>query len=85
MADNNAASAKALARAGFVEVGSETSFAPGVGAEVVEHIYRLDQWTVDPHCELLMAHELVTQTNAAHRRSRLDERSAMHSEQARRG
>ena len=42
VADHNAASAKVLARAGFVEVGSETSFAPGVGAEVVEHIYRLD-------------------------------------------
>lgn len=42
VADHNAASARVLARAGFVEVGSETSFAPGVGAEVVEHIYRLD-------------------------------------------
>jgi RimJ/RimL family protein N-acetyltransferase len=42
VADHNAASAKVLARAGFVEVGSETSFAPGVGAEVVERIYRLD-------------------------------------------
>ena len=43
VADHNAASAKVLARAGFVEVGSETSFAPGVGAEVVERIYRLDR------------------------------------------
>ena len=43
VADHNAASAKVLARAGFVEVGSETSFAPGVGAEIVERIYRLDQ------------------------------------------
>jgi RimJ/RimL family protein N-acetyltransferase len=43
VADHNAASAKVLARAGFVEVGSETSFAPGVDAEVVEHIYRLDR------------------------------------------
>ena len=42
VADHNAASAKVLVRAGFVEVGCETSFAPGVGAEVVEHIYRLD-------------------------------------------
>jgi RimJ/RimL family protein N-acetyltransferase len=42
-ASHNAASAKVLARAGFVEVASETSFAPGVGAEVVERIYRLDQ------------------------------------------
>src|SRR6266540_7351957 len=43
VASHNAASAKVLARAGFVEVGSETSFAPGVGAEVVERIYRLDR------------------------------------------
>lgn len=43
VADHNAASAKVLARAGFVEVGSETSFAPGVGAEVLERIYRLDR------------------------------------------
>jgi RimJ/RimL family protein N-acetyltransferase len=43
VADHNAASAKVLARAGFVEVASETSFAPGVGAEIVERIYRLDQ------------------------------------------
>ena len=42
VADHNRASAKVLARAGFVEVRSETSFAPGIGAEVVEHIYRLD-------------------------------------------
>jgi hypothetical protein len=31
-----------LARAGFVEVGRETSFAPGIGAEMVELIFRLD-------------------------------------------
>jgi RimJ/RimL family protein N-acetyltransferase len=43
VAGHNAASAKVLARAGFVEVGSETAFAPGVGAEVVERIYRLDE------------------------------------------
>jgi RimJ/RimL family protein N-acetyltransferase len=43
VADHNVASAKVLARAGFVEVGFETSFAPGVGAEVVERIYRLDR------------------------------------------
>ena len=42
VASHNAASAKVLARAGFVEVGTETSFAQGVGAEVVERIYRLD-------------------------------------------
>jgi RimJ/RimL family protein N-acetyltransferase len=43
VADHNRGSAKVLARAGFVEVGSETAFAPGVGAEVLEHIYRLDE------------------------------------------
>jgi RimJ/RimL family protein N-acetyltransferase len=43
VAEHNAASAKVLARAGFVQVGSEVSFAPGVGAELVEHIYRLDR------------------------------------------
>jgi RimJ/RimL family protein N-acetyltransferase len=43
VADHNVASAKVLARAGFVEVGSETAFARGVGAEVVEHVYRLDR------------------------------------------
>src|SRR3954465_10895573 len=42
-AGHNAASAKVLCRAGFVEVGSETAFAPGIGAEVVERIYRLDR------------------------------------------
>ena len=41
-ASHNAASAKVLARSGFVEVGSDTGFAPGVGAEVVERIFRLD-------------------------------------------
>jgi RimJ/RimL family protein N-acetyltransferase len=43
VADHNVGSAKVLARGGFVEVGNETAFAPGVGAEVVERIYRLDQ------------------------------------------
>ena len=43
VAQHNVASAKVLARAGFVEVGSETSFAAGVGAEIVERIYRLDR------------------------------------------
>jgi RimJ/RimL family protein N-acetyltransferase len=43
VAGHNGASAKVLARAGFVEVGSETAFAPGVGTEVVERIYRLDR------------------------------------------
>ena len=43
VAGHNAASAKVLARAGFVEVGSETAFAPGIGAEVVERVFRLDR------------------------------------------
>jgi RimJ/RimL family protein N-acetyltransferase len=42
VAEHNAASAKVLARAGFIEVGSDTGFAPGVGSEIVERIYRLD-------------------------------------------
>lgn len=42
VAQHNAASAKVLARAGFVEIGSDTGFAPGVGAEIVERIYCLD-------------------------------------------
>jgi RimJ/RimL family protein N-acetyltransferase len=43
VASHNGASAKVLARAGFVEVGTDTGFAPGIGAEVVEHVYRLDR------------------------------------------
>ena len=43
VAGHNAASAKVLVRAGFVEVGSETAFAPGVGTNIVERIYRLDR------------------------------------------
>ena len=43
VAGHNAASATVLSRAGFVEVGSETAFAPGVGAEIAERIYRLDR------------------------------------------
>lgn len=42
VASHNGASAKVLTRSGFVEVGVERAFAPGVGAEVVERIYRLD-------------------------------------------
>src|SRR4051812_11984640 len=37
----NAASAAVLGRAGFVEVGRDTGFANGVGAEVEEIIFRL--------------------------------------------
>jgi RimJ/RimL family protein N-acetyltransferase len=43
VAHHNVGSAKVLARAGFVEIGTETAFAPGVGAEIVERIYRLDR------------------------------------------
>jgi RimJ/RimL family protein N-acetyltransferase len=42
VAEHNGASAKVLARAGFVEIGSDTGFASGVGAEIGERIYRLD-------------------------------------------
>jgi hypothetical protein len=31
-----------LERNGFVRINAETSWADGVGKEVVEHIYRLD-------------------------------------------
>ncbi|HZQ81660.1 MAG TPA: GNAT family N-acetyltransferase [Gaiellaceae bacterium] len=43
VAEHNPASAKVLTRAGFVEVGTDTGFAAGVGAEIVERIYRLDR------------------------------------------
>jgi RimJ/RimL family protein N-acetyltransferase len=43
VAAHNVASAKVLARAGFVEVRTETAFAPGIGAEVVERTFRLDR------------------------------------------
>jgi RimJ/RimL family protein N-acetyltransferase len=48
VASHNAASAKVLARAGFVEIGSDTAFAAGVGADVVELIYRLDRGPLIP-------------------------------------
>lgn len=41
VAAHNIGSAKVLARAGFTQIGSETSYADGVGRDVVEHIYRL--------------------------------------------
>ena len=40
VAEHNIASAKVLRRAGFVEISCETSYADGVGHEVVERIYR---------------------------------------------
>ncbi|HZS30614.1 MAG TPA: GNAT family N-acetyltransferase [Gaiellaceae bacterium] len=42
VAAHNAGSAKVLERAGFVEIGSDTGFAPGLGRDVVERIFRLD-------------------------------------------
>ncbi len=41
VAEHNTGSATVLARAGFVVVGSEVSFAAGVGRQVVEHVHRL--------------------------------------------
>jgi RimJ/RimL family protein N-acetyltransferase len=41
VAEHNIGSATVLTRAGFVRVDSETSYAAGVGRDVVEHIYRL--------------------------------------------
>ena len=43
VAEHYIGSAKVLARAGFVQVGSDTAHADGVGRDVVEHIYRLDE------------------------------------------
>lgn len=43
VAEHNVASAKVLARAGFVEVGTERAYAPGIGAEIVERIFRLER------------------------------------------
>jgi RimJ/RimL family protein N-acetyltransferase len=42
VAEHNVGSAKVLIRAGFAQIGSETSYAGGLGRDVVEHIYRLD-------------------------------------------
>lgn len=41
VAEDNGASRRVLERAGFAEIDRETSFAPGVGREIVERIYRL--------------------------------------------
>jgi RimJ/RimL family protein N-acetyltransferase len=41
VAEHNHGSAKVLSRNGFVQIGIERSFAPGLGVEVVECIYRL--------------------------------------------
>ncbi|MCY7413741.1 MAG: GNAT family N-acetyltransferase [Salinibacterium sp.] len=41
VAEHNLGSARVLAHAGFLEIGSETSYADGLGRDVIEHIYRL--------------------------------------------
>ena len=41
-AEHNLASAAVLQRAGFERIGSERSWAAGLGREIVEHVYRLD-------------------------------------------
>jgi RimJ/RimL family protein N-acetyltransferase len=41
VAEHNIGSARVLAKAGFARIGTETSYADGVGRDVVEHIYRL--------------------------------------------
>lgn len=47
-AAHNLGSSKVLLRNGFVKIGEETSWAAGVGEEVLEHIYRLDQSSCRP-------------------------------------
>src|SRR5947209_8042233 len=41
-AADNLGSSKVLLRNGFMKIGEETSWAAGVGEDVLEHIYRLD-------------------------------------------
>ena len=41
-AAHNLGSSKVLLRNGFVKIGEETAWAAGVGADVLEHIHRLD-------------------------------------------
>ena len=41
-AAHNLGSCKVLSRNGFLKIGDETSWAAGVGKDVLEHIYRLD-------------------------------------------
>lgn len=41
VAQHNTGSAKVLTRCGFVQIGAETSYADGLGREIVEHIYQL--------------------------------------------
>lgn len=42
-AADNVGSARVLLRNGFVPVGEETSYAEARGAEITEHVYRLDR------------------------------------------
>ena len=42
VATHNLGSSKVLLRNGFMKIGEETSWVDGVGADVLEHIYRLD-------------------------------------------
>jgi RimJ/RimL family protein N-acetyltransferase len=41
-AAHNVGSSRVLLRNGFLKVGEETSWAAGLGADVLEHIFRLD-------------------------------------------
>lgn len=41
-AEHNLGSRRVLERNGFLKIGEETSWADGVGMELIEHIYRLD-------------------------------------------
>ena len=43
VAEHNVASRKVLTRADFVEIDRETSYAPGVGRDVVEGVYRRER------------------------------------------
>ncbi len=45
VAAHNVASIRVITRAGFVEIGHETSYADGIGCAVVERIYRLERET----------------------------------------
>lgn len=42
VAAHNLGSSKVLLRNGFLKIGEETSWADGVRADVLEHVYRLD-------------------------------------------
>lgn len=43
VAEHNVGSTTVLTRAGFVQIGSEVSYADGIARDVVEHIYRLEE------------------------------------------